>query len=418
MCAADLVSTASEFENRNYLYVTKTRLNAKRIIWKYLKAINLDYDMGGQANESELTLTMPTRSTIYTDGADNESIIEKYRGIPWHKVFIDEGQAFPEYLEKFINEVLSPRLVDWDGSLTVMGTPNAARAGVFFRACNKEKGFREYENFHWTLHDNPWIEKNAGKPVAQIIAEECQRRGVTQDDASIQREFFGTWVEDCHSRVYDFDLGRNCYTDLPTGIPWQYVLGVDLGWEDADALTVWAYSFESPFIYLVDEFKQSKLTITALAEKIRSLEERFPFVQRVIDTGGLGKKVAEEIRMRYGIVLKPAEKQEKLAYIQLMNDDLRRGFIKVRPGAKLLEEWTLLQWDRNVTPPREDQRCENHLSDAALYAWREAKHYNYEEKAPEPGIYTEAYLDREAKRDAEEIQAKRSREWWERTDGL
>lgn len=415
-CAVDLLDTAIKFESRNYLYVTKTRLNAKRIIWKYFKSLNRDFIFSANANETELTMTLPSLSTIYVDGADNESIIEKYRGIPWHKVYIDEGQAFPEYLEPFVNEVLSPRLVDWNGTLTIMGTPNAARSGVFFRACHQQTGFKEYKNFSWTLHDNPHISKMAGKSVKQIILEECKRRGVSIENASIQREYFGRWVEDLHSRVYDFDPSRNYYDVLPDGVDWLYILGVDLGWDDADALAVWAYSPSHPLIYLVYDFKAPKLTITALAELIKALEKKFSFVERVADTGGLGKKVVEEIRFRYGITLKAAEKTEKRAFITLMNDDLRRGFIKVKPGSKILDEWSILQWDLEHDPPIEDEQFENHISDAGLYAWREARHYTHkfseEQKAIDP-LSAEG-MEEYWKKEEEDIKGGEFKEWWER----
>ena len=65
-----------------------------------------------------------------------------------------------------------------------------------------------------------------------------------------------------------------------------------------------------------------------------------------------------------------------------MNSDIKNGTIQVSKGMELLKEWDKLQYNRSGTA--EDRRYENHLSDAALYAWLESRHYFYD--APEKRI--------------------------------
>ena len=101
----------------------------------------------------------------------------------------------------------------------------------------------------------------------------------------------------------------------------------------------------------------------------------------VCDEGGLGKSMVEEMRRRYALPIKPAEKRQKHAYIQYFNDGLQTNRILFHPGSPILDEWDLLQWHENRT--KEDPRFENHLSDAALYGWRECRHWLYEEPSPE-----------------------------------
>ena len=53
---------------------------------------------------------------------------------------------------------------------------------------------------------------------------------------------------------------------------------------------------------------------------------------------------------------------------------MRRVMVPV--GDPIIDEWARLQWE-DEERKKEDKRQDNHESDAALYAWREAKHYHY-----------------------------------------
>lgn len=383
-CAVDLIDTALQFDGANCLYITLSRLNAKRIIWKQLCELCHDYKLGAEINHTELSIKI-NNSHIYIAGAKDEAEIEKFRGIALKKVYIDEAQSFRSYLHYLIDDILTPSLLDYDGTLILIGTPSAQKAGTFFEACHRGKGFRNYIHHHWTIFDNPHIERKSGKPVATLIKEELERKGITENEPSVRREIFGEWVEDLNSVVYKFSYDKNTYEELPRLEGWRYVMGIDLGFDDADAICVWAFHRESPNIYLVEDWQQSKLSVSDLASVIKKLDKLYPHARKVIDTGGLGKKITEELLQRHQIHLEPADKTQKLSFIELMNDDFRRGIIKVKPSSPIIEDWRLLQWDLDEEKPVEDSRFDNHRPDAALYSWREARHFTFKEevkKAP------------------------------------
>jgi hypothetical protein len=152
-----------------------------------------------------------------------------------------------------------------------------------------------------------------------------------------------------------------------------------------------------------------------IADHIKQLSDTYKFTRIVMDTGGLGKSICEEFRVRYNIPVHPASKHDKFSYIELLNSDLRSGFVKVPPGSVLVDEWNLLQWAENQKT--EDKRFENHLSDAFLYAWRESKHYCSEELPITPQYGTKEYWDRvwnewEAV-ECDKIEREKRMEWWE-----
>ena len=128
-----------------------------------------------------------------------------------------------------------------------------------------------------------------------------------------------------------------------------------------------------------------------IAEIIEDLNYRYNFTSMVCDTGGLGKSMVEEMRRRYALPLKAAEKRNKFAYVEYFNDGLRTERIKVLSGSEIFDEWDLLQWNENRN--KEDDRFENHLSDAALYGWRECRHYMYEEGIPPAEVGSPRYYE-------------------------
>ena len=114
--------------------------------------------------------------------------------------------------------------------------------------------------------------------------------------------------------------------------------------------------------------------------------------------------VVEEINQRFGLNLEPAEKVHKKDFIELMNDDFKNGNIEIGEGMEdYTDELEVLQWDDDGK--REDERFPNDVCDAALYAWREARHwtYEYEPNDPQPG--TNEFMDAQ-----EELEAKRLEE--------
>src|SRR5581483_12263101 len=88
------------------------------------------------------------------------------------------------------------------------------------------------------------------------------------------------------------------YDKLPEG-KWLYLMGVDLGHDDADALAILAYSDASPVTYLVEEMVTVKQGITELVDQVQQSRHARNIVKIVCDEGALGKKIAEEIRRRH-----------------------------------------------------------------------------------------------------------------------
>lgn len=404
-CAADLVDTCLSFPDINAAYITLNRRSAKRIIWKEILKICDKYQLDPKIDNTELTITFKNGSTIYVSGAEDESSIEKFRGMNFKKIYIDEAQAFRSYLKTFIDDVLVPSLFDYDGSLILIGTPGPVCAGYFYEACTGAG----WSHHHWTLFDNPWIEKKSGRKVVDILATERARRGITEQDPTYRRESLGQWVPDSDALAFKFSHDRNTYEQLPPG-EWIYILGSDIGWLDSDAIAILGYSFTDKNVYLIEEFVKPKQGITDFANEVKYFIEKYKPVRMVMDAGALGKKIQEEIRQRHGIFLEAAEKTRKMEFIELLNDDLRTARIKVLRNSKFAEDCFLVQKDlTNPHKPKISDVYHTDIGDAVLYAWRECKHYLAEKQPDTPKIGTNAYMDQMEEKMAEAMMEKKNK---------
>ena len=187
------------------LYITLARASAKRIVWPELHNFNRKYQLEGIANESDLSFKFANGSIIYCSGASNGSEIEKFRGLSnVALVYLDESQAFRSHIKELVQEILIKRLYDTNGRLRLIGTPGPIPGGYFYDASQSSS----WSHHSWTLHNNPWIEKKSGCSVQQLIAQDCARKGVTEDDPAIQRECFGRWVLDPNSLLLEYKADR------------------------------------------------------------------------------------------------------------------------------------------------------------------------------------------------------------------
>ena len=373
-CAADLIDTCLTKPGVVCLYITLARSSAKRIIWPDLHKINRDYQLGGIPNESDLSLKFPNGSIIYCSGASDATEIEKFRGLSNVALaYLDESQAFRTHIKELVEEILIKRLYDTNGRLRLIGTPGPIPAGYFYDASQSNK----WSHHAWTLHDNPWIERKSGCSVAQLIQQDCDRKGVTLDDPSIQRECFGRWVLDSNALLLQYNASLNHYEELPKG-PFNYILGMDFGFEDADSFTVLGWQDSSPNTYLIEELVAEKQTYDQMAANFDKLYKKYSFAKIVADPGGGGKKLIESLKQRYPIPLNVADKLGKIANYGLLNNALRSGRFFAPKDSRFAQDCNLLEKDKDKsTPEKTIVKGHSDAVDSALYAFRESPAYAY-----------------------------------------
>lgn len=391
-CAADLIKTSLESDGVVSLYITLSRNNAKKIIWKELKSINKTYKLGIKFNESELSAVFTNESTIYLSGAKDLSEIEKFRGMALKLVYIDEAQSFRTYIEDLVNDALGPALMDYSGTLCLIGTPPPVPNGFFIDSFTKPNAWAKHS---WTFFNNPFITGKSGQTHEEMLKRVLVTRGVSIDDPAIQREYFGKCVVDTNSLLLHYNKERNHYTTLPKA-EHTYVLGVDIGHDDADALAVLAWSEAGPNVYLVEEKLGKGQDITELMNQIEDMRKKYNISKIVIDTGGLGKKITEELIRRHKIPLQAADKVRKMENIALLNDYLRTGKFKAKHDSKFAQDSFLVEIDRDKSTSdkiKVSDRYHSDIIDAVLYAFKETFAYTHEATPPELKHGTKEWAD-------------------------
>jgi Terminase large subunit, T4likevirus-type, N-terminal len=368
---AYVIHVCLAFPGSNCLYIALTRGSARRIIWDELKRINRNLRLDLQFNEVELTVRFQNESLLYINGAETEQDIEKFNGIKLRFIGIDECGSFPEHLRKMVREVLSPCLMDLRGTMVLLGTPKEHCKGLFFEATTG--AIAGWSVHRWTWRDNPFVPQD-------WVYEEAQQQGITEDDPGFQREYCGRWIRSNSSLIYPCDREKNVYVDLPSfASEWNYVLGIDLGWHDETAFALVAYTQDSPILWGIQFEKYGRMTYERIGENVDRILSGKSSYQVCMDTGGLGKTIAESLQKRLNVTIKTAQKTEKMANAAMLRTDLRLGNVKVPVDSTIISEWDNLTLTEDG---KEDPTAANHLSDAFLYAYRLAKHYYGKQPPP------------------------------------
>lgn len=383
------------------LYITLSRINAKRIAWETLKTLNAEWQLGGVANESELMMSFGNGSRLYLTGCADMGEVEKFRGLALVIVVIDEAQSFPSsLLQRLIDEVLMPALMDFAGLLVLVGTPGPVPTG-YYHACVISP---EWEHHSFSVFDNPHIERKSGQTPKQLLDAELKRRGVTADDPVIQREWFGRWVLDPNALVFRFDPSVNGRVLSPLiGVEHHHqhhVIGVDFGYYDADAIAVLGWSDDSPEIDLVEEVVTAKQHITPLMDKVRAMEAKYSPLAIVADFASLGMKIAGEISARTSVPVEAADKMRKMEHVEWLNDALRTRRLFAPPSGRFAQDCALVEWDKNnPEKPKISSRFHSDICDAVLYAYVKALHWLYVPKSALPPSHGSLeWYEAEAKR--------------------
>jgi hypothetical protein len=388
-----LLKDAYETPGCSVLYVGLTRESAKRTMIKdVLLPLDEKLKLGCEYNKADLTLTLPNKSVVYVLGLDsNDAQKRKVFGQKFRLVIIDEAALYSIDLRELVYSVLQPAIADYRGTICLMGMPSNNQRGLFFDLTQGQEstkpgtwthddmaGGARWSGHRWSAWQNPYM---ADKWEAEISAKKAINPLIDLTPM-YQQEYLGRWTVDDSKLVYRYRPTFNDFDTLPrTQARWNYVLGIDLGYNDDSAFVVVAYHDQSPVLYIVDVYKAPEMIIPDVAAKIREFEATYSFDKIIID--GSAKQAVETMRRMYSLSLTPADKSGKWDFIQMMNGDFLSQRILLGPAAQpLTKEYAKLIKDPRSDIPREKDGLPNHAADAALYAWRHCYHYLSQTPAP------------------------------------
>lgn len=391
-CGVYAVKTALEFPDCNVLILGLTRGSVKTVFWKdILKRINKQYDLGADFNGSALTMTFPNGSVIRMAGVDDSpDEADKLLGAKYKLIILDEAASYTQDLTRIIYQTLLPTTIDERGTICMVGTPGDVAKGLFFEVTTHQHEGRAWSLHKWNASDNPYMKEQWEEELREMVATNPR----IQDTPWFRRMCLGEWVTDTSNLIYRLNewniAPRN--PALTT-----YVLSIDLGFNDPSAFVIGAYNpHSSDKLQIIDSFKESEMDVTDVAEKIREFQNRYDLSAILVDPAS--KQVVEELRRRYHLPLRSAEKADKMRHVEMINAEFKLGRLEITS-----EQTELISELRNlIRDPRSDKwaehpACPNHLCDAMLYLVRHVKNYTFVEpptKATDPNV-----LAKERKKD-------------------
>lgn len=377
------------------IYAGLTKESARRILIKdVLKPINKKYGLEIKFNATTLTCTFPNGSIIYIMGLDSsEDEKEKALGQKYKLAIIDEAASYNIDLRELVYGVLKPAMADLSGTIVLLGTPGNLTKSLFYDVtAGIEPGWHVVSA---NTFQNPFMADNWRKEIEELTTNQPY----IIETPLFKQMYLGQWVIDTDALVYKFNADRNFYDAFPhVKGDWQHVLGVDLGYEDDSAFVVVAFHEHSKVLHIVDCFSDKHMDITDVANKIKGFKAKYNIYKVIIDNAN--KQAVEEMQKRHSLPLEPADKTGKSDFIEIMNSELIQGYIKLQRTAchKLADEWQNLVWKEKGIKREENPSCANHLSDAALYAWRFTYSYIGERPKPAPAYGTPIWHQSEVER--------------------
>lgn len=401
-------------------YISTSRKHAKRNVWGLIKRFDRALRLGLEYNATDLTATFPGGGGIWVTGCADESQVEDFLGNPYPAVAIDEAGSFPMYLDELVNRAILPALADFGGKLLIAGTPPPSPVGLFHRIISERSVAGWGTPHHWDMRDNPYMPSPAAEMESIRI-----KRGWSLDHPTFVREYLGKPVTDQALLVYHYHDGV-LVEAIPVG-KYRHVLGIDFGWSETRTTTAFsllAYAIDRPVTYVVKTWARPAMAESEMAREIKRIDSDVGGLDAIVgDPGGFGRKYIDELMVRFGVPIQPAEKRDKRGFIQLLNGDLKTGKLRlVREGTRgLVGEWHVLPW-KDQTRKEEKSGVPNHHSDATLYGWRHCFAFGF--RPDEPSSQAESEEEYQRAEEARiiaglEKQAKERKEepWWRRKQG-
>lgn len=418
------------------VYVTRTRKNAKKQVWPWIKQILRESQIPHKINESDLTVEIEGAAGIMLGGADDIAEIEKYRGFALVGAIVDECGIYPsDLLATLKTDIIEPATLDTGGWQIYGGTPGYVLTGTWYEMSGPHvKSSANCGVYRGDLRTNPHLRRDLppderAAAIDQFLTEVREANGWSEEHPTYVREWLGRWAQDDEALVFPLSANSNDYpgTDAgPWGLPthtatgfllplsdWRVVIGMDVGFTESNAYVVVATHPSLKRSFVLEVRKASQQLIDQAEVELRALQSKYAvpiggtmrLPVLVVDSGGMGKIHAETLRRRMGLANEAADKRDKSSSITMTRDDLLSGRLALRrndmatgddPCRPLVSEWHVLVWNKDRDGIEDGQ--EDHATDACLYALRRLRDFTRHEPTPEPKRGTpEWYRDEEAR---------------------
>lgn len=298
--------------------------NVRETFWIPIKELLNTLGVRYLANETTLRLEIPANGSVLKCwGVDDMEGVKKPQGRRATLWIIDECHLPNDNILNALLKAIKPMFMDHGGMLDLLGLPPEVEPSTFSDALDNP----EWSTFKWN-----WLDHDHPRPREQKLAEveeDIKERGLTWESPEIQRDYLGRRVRDPSKSAYEYQQGRNDYdpgaVQFDSG--WLHAVGLDLGFQDRDAIVVLAWRMDDPSRRVLARFiwQRNHLSTDSLSSVVGLVAQAYRPIAWTGDTGGHGAvKVLATLmeRLRISIAPKPPDVLVSLGYV---NDDLRTG---------------------------------------------------------------------------------------------
>jgi hypothetical protein len=219
----------------------------------------------------------------------------------------------------------------------------------------------------------------------EFIAKVMKRRGWDEDHPGYLREYMGLWVHDKDARAFKIEPHRDIIPsfDASAAWDWDYVMGIDVGYNDPFAFVVIAQSQVLGQAFVIDSYEESGITTMEALVIAERFSQEYPITRIALDTGGAGKLVSEDWKKMSTLPIEAAKKTHKASQISVINGDFQAGKIKVcrDKNIKLISDLMVLEWDKDQTDRDRwvyRRGFADHLADAMQYGYNLCFHHTFD----------------------------------------
>lgn len=250
-------------KGRNISYIAPTYQQARDIAW--IQLMEVCKPITTKINETRLEITVVTQdggtSLISLRGWE---AVETLRGQAFDFIVLDEVASMKSWEEKW-NTVIRPTLTDREGEVLFISTPKGFNHfyDLFNLPNDKVKGV-DYESFHYTSYDNPFIpSKELDKARAELPEDEF-----AQEYMADFRKQVGLVYKDFNRELHTYE------GEIPRRIEF-YMGGIDFGFTNPSAVAH-IYKDSDNHYWVDNELYQKGLTDARVADYVKT--QRFNIV--------------------------------------------------------------------------------------------------------------------------------------------
>jgi len=254
-------------------------------------------------NETELTISLINGSRIMLKGAEDPDTL---RGVKIDFCVFDEVAFIDKWDEVW--KVIRPTLADSKAPCWFISTPN----GFNHFKDMAEKIDKDWQYFHFTSYDNPYIPKEEIDKAKEEMSEDS----FYQEWMGEFRKMSGLIYKDFNRDIHMVDIPKLDYN-------WTYTRSIDFGFGHKTALGYFAINSTGTQIYCYDGLYLSGMTTHDIAEAIKIKDSGRVFINPVADSAQ--PMMIEELS-REGVHFNPVEKGA---------DSVKNGISKVAELLKI-----------------------------------------------------------------------------------